>query len=210
MVRTLADGTGTRFDAWTDGSDLWAAFSPDGRSLAVLSADTARASDGTVEDLLTVGVIDLATGDRRRLWSGPGRAPAERVISWSPGGGHLSVLHENLDEEFTVTVLDTGSGIRVSHFTEREVLSCPQGAWCSDRELVMFPEHPDGDEGPGTPTLAGDVVSGTARQLERAGALPASCFAVAGGQQIGPFPPYGIGTATLDGCGPRLLLTTRR
>jgi hypothetical protein len=203
-VRTLADGAEARFSAQAEGEDWRAAFSHDGHFLAVLSTDHERkAADGSVSDLVIVSVIDLATGIRRRLWSGPGRAPAERAVSWSPDGRFIEVFHEDVDERFAVTVLDTSNGGLVSRFIEREVLGCPQGAWFSDHELVTFPEF-YGDAVP--PTLIVDVVTGVTGRPDT-GDLPHGCRGIAGSRIVGVFAPHAIGTADLDGGNPRLLLT---
>ncbi|NEA54274.1 hypothetical protein G3I60_08945 [Streptomyces sp. SID13666] len=208
VVHLLADGTEARFDAETDGSDLRAGFSPDGRSLAVLSADQDRGPDDRFEaDLLIVSLIDLVTGDRRRLWSGPGLAPAERAISWSPDGHFIAIVHLDVDETCAITVLDSSTGRLVTHFTEMEALDSSQGSWFSEQELVMFPEDVDYDETPRAPALIVDVVSGTTRRIDQTEDLPDGCIAVGNGRMIGPFPPHGIGTAALDGSNPRLLLT---
>jgi hypothetical protein len=193
IVRTLADSSETRFAEGDDGGDLCAAFSPDGRSLAVLAATEVWATEGHIEEnLLIVEILDPGTGDRRRLWSGPGRAPAERAISWSPDGRFIEVLHEDLEERFAVTVLDADDGSLVSRFVEREVLGCPQGAWLGDHELVMFPEDFD-NESPAPPTLLVDVVTGVTGRPDT-GDLPHGCRGIAG-------------SADLDGGNPRLLLT---
>lgn len=187
---------------------MYAAFSPDGRALAVLSAAEVRAPDDEiVADRLIVGVIDLATGDRRRLWSGPGLAPAERTISWSPDGRFLVAAHADLDEQPAVTVLDAADGHVVNEFAERDILACPQGAWFSDRELVMFPEYVDYDATPLLPTLVVDVVTGEVRRLDGAGDLPYGCWGVADGRMIGSFSPHTVGTAAFDGSYARVLLT---
>jgi dipeptidyl aminopeptidase/acylaminoacyl peptidase len=205
VVRTLADGSETRFAEGADGGDLCAAFSPDGRSLAVLAATEVWAPEGHIEkNLLIVEILDPATGDRRRLWSGPGLAPAERAISWSPDGRFIAVVHLDPDEQFAVTVLDAGSGRLVRTFTEVEALGASQGAWLADHELVLFPEDFDEDR---APALILDVVTGASRRVEQSGELPHGCSAIGNGRMIGPFPAHGIGTADLDGGNPRLLLT---
>jgi dipeptidyl aminopeptidase/acylaminoacyl peptidase len=207
-VYTLADGSEVRFDPGADGEDVYAAFSPDGRAMAVLSAAEVRGSDDEiVADRLIVGVIDLVTGNRRRLWSGPGLAPAERTIGWSPDGRFLVAAHADLDEQPAVTVLDAAGGHLVNEFTERDVLACPQGAWFSDRELVMFPEYVDYDATPLVPTLVVDVVTGEVRRPAGTGDLPYGCWGLADGRMIGSFSPHTIGAAALDGSDARVLLT---
>lgn len=205
-VHTLANGSEARLDPSSDGEDVYAAFSPDGRTLAVLSADDVRDPDDFVEGHLVVGVVDLVTGVRRRLWSGPGLAPAERTIGWSPNGRFLVVTHADADELPAVTVLDAADGSLINQFTEREALACPQGAWFSDRELVTFPEYFDGAP-PLRPTLVVDVVTGTVHAPGETRDLPYQCWGLANGRIIGSFSPHTIGTAAPDGSNPRTLLS---
>lgn len=206
-VHTLADGTEVRFDPPSDGEDVHTAFSPDGHTLAVLSATDARGPDDQlVDERLTVSIIDLATGDRRHVWSGPGLAPSERAVGWSPNGSFLAVTHADMDEQPAVTVLDAASARLVNQFTDREILSCPQGAWISDQELVVFPDDVD-DESPLRPTFVVDVVTGAVRVPGEIGNLPYGCWGLANGRMIGSFAPHTIGTVAPDGSNPRTLLS---
>lgn len=206
VVHTLADGSESRFAEGDDGRDQCAAFSPDGRSLAVLAATEVWAPEGHIEEnLLIVEILDPATGGRRRLWTGPGFVSAEAAISWSPDGRLIAVLHEDPDEQPVVTVIQADDGRTVSDLGDLEVVGTPQGMWHGNRQLFAVPQYPD-DDGH-MPLLVVDVDHGVSRRIDRRGRPPHGCSALHAGRMIGPFPPHGIGTADLDGGNPRLLLT---
>ncbi|TXR99734.1 hypothetical protein EAO73_27645 [Streptomyces sp. col6] len=197
-MRTLADGTELRFDSVTDDAcDLLAAFAPNGAHLAVLS-------DGPEGEQVTVSILDLPGGERRRLWTGQGGATPVGMLSWSPDGRFIAAGFENDDEDPVTVILDVESGREVARYELMESLSASQGAWLGDHEHLVVPLI---FEGVRPPLLAIDVESGVRRRVNDDVSAPGGVHGVVGGQILGPFPPNGIGITALDGSGQQLLLT---
>lgn len=207
IVHTLADGSEVRFEESDEGTDWCAAFSPDGRELAVLSSTSVECPDDRFrEDWMIVWIIDLATGVRRKLWSAPGGLPAERQIGWSPGGHYIAIAHADTDDQLAVTILEAADGNLVNQISDREILPCPQGAWASDQEVVLFPEEVDYNQTPVPPTLITNVVTGAIRGPEETPDLPHYSFALTHGRLL-MAPPDSISIMSLDGSDPHTLLT---
>ncbi|MFE5325358.1 WD40 repeat domain-containing protein [Embleya sp. NPDC056575] len=133
VLHRLADGGRFVFDGWPDDIDRLVAFSPDGHTLATAGDD---------ESLATVTTIDIRTGARRRMWSGPGGSSSlECAIGFSPDGRLLAATHiDDRDTEVTV-VLDPADGRLVAHHEGASMLGVPNGAWLDDHRLVLFPEE---------------------------------------------------------------------
>ncbi|MFI0898205.1 WD40 repeat domain-containing protein [Streptomyces sp. NPDC020983] len=208
VVHTLADGSEMRFDESDEGTDWCVAFSPDGHELAVLSSTRVKSPEYRFgEKWMIVWIIDLATGGRRKLWSGPGGLPAERQIGWSPDGHYIVIAHADTDDQLAVTILEAAHGYLVNQISDREILSCPQGAWASDQEVVLFPEEVDYNQTPVPPTLITNVVTGAIRGPENTPGLPDCTFALTHGRIVGAFTPDSLSIMSLDGSDSHTLLT---
>ncbi len=151
-LHTLATGRQQWFDALADGQDYLAALSPDGHSIATLSTDDDPLHPDDLYGLAIVSVIDVATGHRRRLWAGPGSWSAESAVSWSPDGQLVAVTYlqppnEELDrEEECGTVVIDPNGNMIGYYDLADIPSAPNGAWTSDRDLMMYLPDEEGNE----------------------------------------------------------------
>ncbi|MFJ6216130.1 TolB family protein [Streptomyces sp. NPDC092296] len=196
VVRTLATGEQRVFDALADGTARYAALSPDGGRLAVLSDDASEVH-------ASVTVTDLAGGAVRRLWLAEGEASAEGAVSWSPDGRLLAVTYL-ADGEFAATaILEVADGRQLAFYDELLTLGSANGSWSDDRELVLVEEDPEEDV---PPLFVRDVLSGGTVRHDWNSEQRGGVLAVWDGRLVHDKPGVGLCTTAFDGSDPRPLL----
>jgi len=159
----LASGGQRWFSAMADGRDRVGALSPDGATIATLSTLPDPAHPGDMDtSLAAVGLTDVATGRRRRVWATPAGWSAESCISWSPDGQMLAVTYtvwveERQDGYCESAVIDLSGRVRWQQL-DAMIPSASNGAWLSDRHLVVLLDGEERRE-----LLVVDVSAGTRR-----------------------------------------------
>ena len=154
-IYTLGTGDLRFYDDGPDGADYVASLSPDGRDIATLvCADNedhvATWTDDPYSSLAAVSLIDVSTGDRRRIWTGPaGGWGAESTIRWSPDGAHIAVNYlkwiDEIDDSDDATVVIERDGTLVDHIAD-SMIPQSNGAWLDDTELAIIDTHSDTTE----------------------------------------------------------------
>ncbi|MGW4892753.1 TolB family protein [Kitasatospora sp. NPDC004240] len=192
VLFTLATGERHSHDATAEGGTEFAALSPDGRTLATLTGDDVR-----------VGVLDLATGARRRIWSAPGWATVEASVSWSPDGRLIAATYVSEEDVAATIVLSAEDGAEVAHYEGLLTVASPNGTWSGPRELLLLEEDP---EEPVAPVLLRDVTSGATRRFDRDPQDAGGLHALAGGRLVELRPGDGLYAHLLDGSDPRPVL----
>jgi hypothetical protein len=125
---------------WTWG-DVEAALSPRGDRIATL---TFAAEDPHDDEswYAAVDVIDVDTGERRRLWSRPDAgSSAESTVGWSRDGRLVAVTYLASGDPYdnaAYVVLDSADGTVLEHCTDGEsrTLMSTNGTWTEAGELV--------------------------------------------------------------------------
>jgi hypothetical protein len=138
---TFADGQLRWIGHGPDGVDYAAGVSPDGRRIAALcSADNPAPTWTDDAGNVVISLIDVSTGHRQRIWSGPvGRSFAEDAVSWSPDGARIAMTYGRRDDDsgefWHATVVVDPSGRELGHFDGFSPQS--NGAWINERELLV-------------------------------------------------------------------------
>ncbi|GAA0938557.1 hypothetical protein GCM10009550_06330 [Actinocorallia libanotica] len=143
-VMTLAEGEEQWFSAPRHEDYQHAVLSPDGTVIAVIATD-----DGVDTDVVFVSLIDVRTGEHRRIWQGEGAAPLSDVgVCWSPDGRLIAASYLYWDEElddddqFATVVIDR-SGKALASRKRSYALNASNAAWAGDRELLCLDEFDD-------------------------------------------------------------------
>ena len=143
---TLATGDLRFFDEGPDGSDFLASMSPDGRHVAALVLTNNPDHAPVWEDdphscLAAVSLIEVATGHRRRIWTGPpGGWGAESAIRWSPDGALIAVTYAKWFDEredlYDATAIIEPDGTPIRN-VEDSMIPQSNGAWLTNTELLI-------------------------------------------------------------------------
>ncbi len=194
-LHTLATGEQRWLSAHVDGQDWLAALSPDGRTMATLAtADS--------EDIAFVNVVDIASGQRRRLATVPGGYAAESAVSWSPDSRLIAATYLTHQEEDATLVIEA-NGAPVGHFSDAAMLSGSNGTWITAESLACLNSACE--------LTAIDVRRGARRPLAAASPPPLAIVGDRFVQQL-PEPPddaIHFVTLDLDGGDQRPYLTIR-
>jgi hypothetical protein len=153
----LRTGERLRLPAPPGGFDHLGAWSPDGRAIATLS-------DTTDDDAVAIDIVDLASRQRRRLWTGAGGAgDPSSSVAWSPGGRLIAATyyHDETDESATV-IVDVDTATQVAHYEYRMLIGCPNGTWIDDEHVTLVDQT--SQESP-WPRYLTEACRGTGRRL---------------------------------------------
>lgn len=149
-VHELASGRQRWYPGDVDGRDVVAAISPDGALIASLGTPPDPDDDSDFSGLAAIGLTDVATGQRRRLWATRGGHSAETTISWSPTGRYIAVTYlvhvaEREDVYCQTSVVDL-AGNMLWQRLDAMIPHASNGAWLDDHHLLAGLEEMVGDE----------------------------------------------------------------
>lgn len=117
------------------------AFSPDGRTIAVVMGSGAanRGADLSDEPFLQIGVLDAEGGEVRRVTETPNRGAGRRMprVRWSPDGTRLLFQENRGDTTHLTSIRPDGSDRRtvVRNRRAEEIVASPDGRWIAYKEL---------------------------------------------------------------------------
>lgn len=106
-----------------------AAFSPDGREVAVSASDP----DG----LVMLAVLDLDTGAWRSLPASARLTTWSSTITWSPDGKFVVLDYYSADDVDSVAVVDAGSGGLVEAHEGACLINNSNGVWLDASRLIL-------------------------------------------------------------------------
>jgi hypothetical protein len=136
FLHTLATAEHVMFEARADGGPMLATLSPDGGTIATLSLPhDPTHPDNPDASLAAVGLLDVTSGQQRRLWARSGSWSQESVVCWSPDGTRLAVTYLDLQRGFTTVVLDM-TGRQIGLFIETQALYSGNGSWLDTDHLL--------------------------------------------------------------------------
>jgi hypothetical protein len=149
-VHDLASGRQRWYRGDVDGRDVVAAISPDGAQIASLGTPPDPDDDSDFSGLAAIGLTDVATGRRRRLWATRGGHSAETTIGWSPTGRYIAVTYlvyvaEREDVYCQTSVVDLAGNLLWQRL-DAMIPHASNGAWLDDRHLVAGLDEMVGDE----------------------------------------------------------------
>jgi Tol biopolymer transport system component len=126
-------------------ADVFASFSPDGGTLAMVhftDGPTSSVSGG----LSVVALVDIASGSTRRLFTSPGFVGFNCGVAWAPDGRHVAATYVAQDDahpegNFQTVVIDL-EGQVIAHVPGHDVFLTPpdNSAWLDDGRLLCFGE----------------------------------------------------------------------
>lgn len=137
-LEELATGTHRWLDQAQGGVyDGVAAMSPDGKIIAVLSTQLDPADADA--SFAIISLVDVTSGERRRLWRATGSWSAETAIGWSPDQQYLAATYYDTlpgtDEQWITVVVDLDGTER--HRIEFAAMAPPSNeAWLGSHELL--------------------------------------------------------------------------
>jgi Tol biopolymer transport system component len=129
------------------------AVSPDGRALATNSTGPDHSD---LDSVAAIDLVDLAGGQRRRLWQESGGWVNESAVAFSPDGALLAVTYYDADGEWATAVVDSAGAV-VRRYPDTYLPRSANTAWTAGGHLLFT-------DGEGSVVLA-DVRAGTIRNL---------------------------------------------
>jgi WD40 repeat protein len=106
-----------------------AAFSPDGREVAASTSD--------LDGLVTLAVLDLDSGEWRRLSASDRLTAGSPTVTWSPDGKFIVVNYYSEDDAESVAVVDAGSGDLVEAHEGICLIDSSNGVWLDAARLLL-------------------------------------------------------------------------
>ncbi len=191
VVHHLATGIAELLPHLERVHDRHAAFGADAGTVVTL------ADEG---DDAVLSTVDTAGGVRRRLWSGPGTASVDPVVSCSPGGDFIAATYVTPEDSFATVVLRR-DGTPAVKLEGTEISGGSNRAWLDPHHLLVVEEYSDEDP---WPIIVLDPATGRQRTLAPTRAGP--ILGTVGGRLLHRVDGEGVFTSDLDGSDLRPLL----
>lgn len=162
FVQHLATTKTRTFEGPAGTPAVRACMSPDERFIATLShqSDPQRPNNPRAS-LVVLDVLDVSTGQYRRLWERKGNLSRESVLSWNPGGTRIAGTYAGSAAGVATIVAEVAADRPGNPIRKVQVLPSGNGSWLDDEHLLCIWNF-----GRVNQQLASlDVISGTHRVI---------------------------------------------